>query len=87
LLITRRSQVQILPPLPTSTCVARDQIRDQTCDQRRLSRPAAPQAERRIEICGTYCNGSGHLGRGRRVETQRSHLGLAVRSLSVTLKL
>src|SRR5674476_1623581 len=88
-LITRRSQVQILPPLPTSSqvrgpfpcgggplsCVARDQIRDQIADQRRLSRPTPSQAERRSEIRGTYCNGSGHLGRGRRVETQRSHLG------------
>ena len=56
-------------------CVARDQIRDQIADQRRLSRPTPSQAERRIEIRGTYCNGSGHLGRGRRVEIQRSHLG------------
>ena len=55
-------------------CVARDQIRDQTCNQRRLSCPTPSQAKRRIEIRGTYCNGSGHLGRGRRVETQRSHL-------------
>src|SRR5665811_204459 len=81
-LITRRSQVQILPPLPTSSqvrgpfpsgegllpCVARDQIRDQIADQRRLSRPTPSQAKPRIEIRGTYCNGSGHLGRGRRVE-------------------
>ena len=55
--------------------MARDQVRDQIADRRRLSRPAPSQAERRIEIRGTYCNGSGHLGRGRRVETQRSHLG------------
>jgi hypothetical protein len=55
--------------------VARDQIRDQIADQQRLSRPVPCQTERRIEIHGTYCNGSGHLGRGRRVETQRSHLG------------
>ena len=50
-------------------CVARDQIRDQIADQRRLSRPTPSQAERRIEIRGTYCIGSEHLGRGRRVET------------------
>src|SRR5450759_2095699 len=56
-------------------CVARDQIRDQITGQRRLSRPAPSQAERCLEIRGTYCNGSEHLGRGRRVETQRSHLG------------
>ena len=66
-------------PFPTGrgplACVARDQIRDQIADQRRLSRPTPSQAERRIEIRGTCCNGSGHLGRGRRVETQRSHLG------------
>jgi hypothetical protein len=48
-------------------CVARDQIRDQTCDQRRLSRPAASPAKRRFEICATCCDGSGHLRRGRRV--------------------
>jgi hypothetical protein len=53
LLITRRSQVQILPPLPMSSQVrgplplgegllrvARDQIRDQITDQRRLRRNA-----------------------------------------------
>ena len=56
-------------------CVARDQIRDQIADQRRLSCPTPSQAKRRIEIRGTYCNGSGHLRRGRRVETQRSHQG------------
>ena len=49
-------------------CVARDQIRDQIADQRGLRRPAPSQTERRIEIRGTYCNGSGHMGRGCRVE-------------------
>ena len=70
---------QVRGPLPMGegllTCVPRDQIRDQIADQRRPSRPTPSQAERRIEIRGTYCNGSGHLGHGRRVETQRSHLG------------
>src|SRR5450759_4455277 len=55
--------------------VARDQIRDQITDQLRLRRPAPSPAERRVEIRGTRCDGSGHLRRGRRVETQRSHLG------------
>jgi hypothetical protein len=48
-------------------CVARDQIRDQIADQRRLSRPTPSPAERRFEICATCCDGSGHLRRGRRV--------------------
>jgi len=61
--------------------VARDPIRDQIADQRRLSCPTPSQAERGIEIRGTYCNGSGHLGRGRWVETRRSHL---VESWSLT---
>ena len=43
----------------------RDQIRDETSDQRRLSRPAAFPAKRRFEICATCCDGSGHLRRGR----------------------
>ncbi len=37
--------------------VARDQIRDQIAGQRRLIRPTLSQAERRIEIRGTYCDG------------------------------
>jgi hypothetical protein len=60
--------------------VARDQIRDQIRDRRRLSRPAPSQAEPRPEIRGTYCDDSGHLRRGRRVETQRSHLDRSGRS-------
>ena len=61
-LITRRSQVQILPPLPTSSqvrgpfpvgegllrCVARDQIRDQIRDRGRLSRPALSHIGRKL---------------------------------------
>jgi hypothetical protein len=54
--------------------VTRDQIRD----QRRLSpfRSVSywSNAVRRGEILRTYCDGSGHLRRDRRVETRRSHL-------------
>jgi len=56
-------------------CVARDQIRDQISDQQRLSCPASSQTERRFGIRGTCWDASGHLRRGRRVETQRSHPG------------
>jgi hypothetical protein len=87
LLMTRRSQVQILPPLlalqirgpfplgealshvrTVTRSVTKSVTSDVSVVPLRLRRSAD------FEIRGTYCDASGHLRRGRRVETQRSHL-------------